>query len=364
MAMDLGVRGENALTFQIELPRTVYQDPAGIRGFYTTLEDELARLPGTARSGVTSHLPGAQINDMRGILVEIEGTDPPGGRGPNALEVVATPGYFEAIGMGLLAGRAITPADGPGAPPVAVVSADVAAAYGLSPAEIVGRRMNLNWGTPTALWAEIVGVSSDVRMWGPENRSWPTYYVSMAQYPTRWSTHVVVRGRVEAAGLGTSVRHAVARVDPGVPIYAVRTFDEVRATFLTDRRLAMTLMLALGTIAIGLAALGLYGTMAHAVARQTRELGIRMALGASRSRIRLGVLGRSGTLAGIGVALGSVCALGVWSLVSARIANIGDLEPGRMAGVAAGIVLVALLCAWLPAHRATRVDPVTALRAD
>lgn len=360
MSVDLGARGENALVMQLELPRTTYRDREGVTRFYRRIEDELGRVPGVRDVGATTYLPGTYGKYV--LDLHIEGL----ARSPRtAFDLACTPGYFAAIGIDLVAGRLLGPGDGLNAPRVAVASVGVARAFGLEPGDLVGRRIDLSPAMPSATWAEIVGVvARDLRMGGAEDRASPTVYVPFEQRPPTLTAYLVIRSVGRSQGLVPAVRAAAARVDPNVPLYNMRSFDEVRAASLADRRLVMTLMLALGGIAILQAAVGLYGVMSYAVQRRRRELGIRIALGASPGQVRANVLLAGATLAGGGIGVGAVASFSLWRLVSGRITNLGTLDWSSVAVVGVGILLVALVAAWLPARRATFVDPVSALRAE
>jgi len=322
--------------------------------------------------GTTPHLPGGETSRVSADGAVIEGATTPDGHFPTALALSASPEYFTAIGIDLLAGRSFTAADVEGAPPVALVGAAVVEDYGLSPGEVIGRRLQLT-SSPSANF-EIVGVVDDVLMFGAENNSLSAYYLPIAQIPARGSQRVryvagqtaflIVKAAADPLQLVPDLRAAVARIDPDVPAYDVRSFDEVRTTYLTERRFVMRLMLTFGTIAMLLAVLGLYAVLGHAVERRRREIGIRIALGASVGQVRRRTLFGGAGLAALGVALGSVAAFGLWRVVSARIENIGTLDAGTVAILGAGLVLAAFGAAWLPAERATRVDPVHALRAE
>jgi len=362
MAVDLGVRGDHALVLQLELPRTRYRDREARIQYYRQLEEELSRVPGVRDVGSTDYLPGSQTGLPYVLAIHVEGLPRSDTR---ALDVAATPAYFAAIGLDLLAGRAFRSSDRLDAPRVAVASIGVARALGLRPSDLVGRRIDLSPAMPRPTWAEVIGVvARDIRLGGAEDQAKPTVYVPFEQRPPAWSAYTVVRSHATRQPPISALRAAAARIDPDVPLYNVRTFDEVRAASLADRRLLMMLMLALGGIAILQAAVGLYGMMSHAVQGRTREFGIRIALGASPARVRADVLWNGAAFGGTGIAIGAVASLGLWRLVAAHIANIGEIDLWSITGVGAGIVLVTLAATWLPARRATRVDPVTALRAE
>jgi predicted permease len=362
MAVDLGARGKNALVLQLELPRTRYPKAEDIRRFYRRLEEEMREVHGVAAVGSTTYLPGSHSGTMYVLTLHVDGV---GRSSTRALRLAATPSYFEAIGIDMLAGRSFRSTDQPNSAPVAVASIGVARALGLKPNELVGCRIDLSPAMPWPTWAEIVGVvSRDVRMAGAEDASKPAVYVPFDQHPPAWGAHCVVRSVTSPRALLPALKQAAARVDPTVPLDNARTFDQVRSVSLADRRLVMIVMLALGAIAMAQAGVGLFAVMSYSVQRQKRELGIRIALGASPSRVRARVFSRAATHASIGIAAGSVAALGLWRLAMSRIPTIAQMDLYDVAAVAAGIVLVTQAATWPAARRASRVDPVTALRAD
>lgn len=367
MVLDVGARGDRALTIDITLPDEVYDSDDRIRRFYERLDAETRAVPGVEEVAATDHLPGDAATMIIDARVEVEGQPAPTGpRERTAPFLCATPGYFAALGIDVVAGRTFDRTDRPGARRVAIVSQLFARAVGLQPAQIVGRRLNLAWPSdPKPMWGEIVGVVRDVRLRGPESPFEPAVYLPFAQEPIRSGvTHVVVKAAADPRALVPAIRQAAARVDPNLPLYNLRRFDDIRAAYLAERRFAMTMMLVFGGLAFGLAAVGLYGVITYLVQLRTREIGIRLAIGASPSRVRRQVL-LSGLLhAGGGIAIGAACAIALSRLVAASVPGVGRVDPATLALLAGAIVLVAVVAAWVPARRATLVDPALTLRAE
>jgi hypothetical protein len=277
----------------------------------------------------------------------------------------ATPGYFRALGIDLLAGRYFGAEDRPGAVPVTIVSESVVRRKGLPPATAAGRRATVNWtGTPEAI--EIVGIVGDIRLVGPENAMTGMIYRPLAQL--RWpdaTVHVVVKAAEgDPLRFVSAVRAAVKRIDPNLPIHNIRTFQDIRDAFIADRRLAMTIILAFGTLATVLCMAALYGTTAYLVQRRTREFGIRMAIGASPSRLLRHALGNAARLITAGVLIGLVGASAASRALAAYTARFGgvDLEIITILGIV--LSGVALLATWIPARRCCRIDPARALRVE
>lgn len=365
MAVDLGARGERALVVEVTLPLAKYglvSDDA-VRQFYESFAAGLRAIPGVDEAGATDQFPGRAAALIVGHSIGVtDATTPTDPTNRYASRVSATPGYFSAAGIDLLAGRAFSPHDGPDAPRVVVVSEGFARALGLSPRQMVGRQVNVG------RWAgrDIVGVVADVRLGGPESPLRPAIYEPVAQASNLGigPMQVVFRGRGDPRQLIPALRRAAARIDPGLPLYDIRTFDEIRATHFAERRFAMTTMTVFGALAFVLAVVGLYGVVSYLVRLRTQEIGIRMAIGASPARVRREVLTGGLLHAACGVAAGAACALVASRLIAATIPGFGSVEPITLALLASAIFAVAGAATWLPARRATRVDPALSLRAE
>jgi putative ABC transport system permease protein len=362
-SIDLGARGERALTLDVAPPLAVYSSPDQVVRLWRALGAELRPIHVVEAVGATDRLPGSTLGPI--LATELK-TLVPGGRarGRCADLLFATPGYFAALGIDLLAGRAFDDDDGPSAPAVAVVSEGSARALGLGPAEIIGRRIDLGGMMEGARWAEVVGVVHDVRMGGPSQPLDRAVYVPLAQSrdPVGGALHVVVKTRDDPRRLVPTLRAAVARVDPNLPLYDIRTFDDIRKSALADSRFAMTMMLAFGVLTFGLAAVGLFGVIAYLVELRRREIGIRVAVGASPQRVLGEVLATGLRHAGAGVVAGVAFALALDGLF--RVPELGRIDAASLAAPALAVLTAGLTAAWLPALRATQVDPVQVLRAE
>lgn len=362
-AIDLGARNETAIVMEVTLPRATYSSTDQIRRFYERLRDQLQRVSGVQASGATSHLPGSSTVITPSQPMALEGqTLPPTNSVRNAVRLSATPGYFSALGIDVLAGRAFTDADRAGALRTAIVSEGYVRAFGVQPADILGRRVNVGLGSEQ--WAEVVGVVRDVRMRGPESDLQPAVYVPFAQTPINATGFVVVRAESRFPDAIPSIRSAVARVDASLPVYNLQTFGQVRSEYLATERFTMTLMVAFGSVAIGLAALGLYGIISYLVRLRTREIGIRIAIGATSAIVRREVIGNGALHAAAGIGIGLASALGLWRVVSAHVPGLGQVDAAGLAVVCTVVFIVSIGAAWFPARRAARIDPVVALRSD
>jgi hypothetical protein len=272
----------------------------------------------------------------------------------------ATPGYFQAIGIDRLAGRFFAESDDERSTPVVIVSDSFARRAGLTPAEAVGRRVRAG---VNSRWASIVGVVRDVRLKGPESGTTAQLYVPAAQGFSGGTTFVVTKTVGDPRPFASALRSAVAAVDADLPVYNIKTFDEVRAGFVADRRFAMVVMTAFAALAALLAGIGLYGVLTYLVQLRTREIGIRVALGASPGKVRRQVV-RSGLLhASAGVMTGAAVATAALRVMTARVPGLQPADALLLVTVGAAMIVVAVAVTWLPARRATAIDPVEALRS-
>jgi putative ABC transport system permease protein len=361
MRVDLGVTGERTLTVETTLPLARYDSLERLAAFHEQMEAAVSRIPGVEAVGATNRMPGSRELGL-GRRIVIEGRPAPEGTQRGASYLSASPDYFQAIGIPLVAGRYFTGADRAGAQPVAIISESVARRVGLSPAEAIGHLVEI--GLAGRSLATIVGVVRDVRLQGPEADAGAQLYVPLAQQAHFGTTFIAVKTLGNPAALAPALRAAIARVDSDLPLYNVQTFEQVRASFMAERRFAMAVLRAFGLLALLLAGIGLYGIMTYLVQLRTREIGIRMALGASPRAVRWQIL-RGGLLH-------AVAAVTIGAGVSAALLRVmTNLVPGLerpdapVLAAAAGAMLIAVIpVIWLPARQATAIDPVLALRVE
>jgi putative ABC transport system permease protein len=366
LAADLGARGTDALAIDAMLPLATYGSQESVRQFYERFEAELRAVPGIEEVGVTNELPGNAAELGEALRIGIAERPEDIGQGNRyASRLCASPGYFATVGIDLLAGRRFEAFDRPGSSKVAIVSAGYARALGLGPTEILGRHATVGGMMEAASWAEVVGVVRDVRAFGPESPFAAGIYQPFADAPPLSnSLHVVVRSKTDRQRLVPAIRAAAARLDGNLPLYNIRTFDEIRGVFLAERRFAMVLMLIFGGLAFGLAVLGLYGVINYLVQLRTREIGVRIAIGATPAVVRGEVLASGVLHVGVGIAIGFLATFASWRLVSAYVPRLGRLDPINLVVLAMAIIVVSVAATWVPAWRATRVDPVRALRCE
>jgi len=279
-----------------------------------------------------------------------------------ALFVAATPDYFRAVRTPVLRGRAFERTDSASAAPVVIINRALADAV-FPGADPVGRRLRiLNPEYPND-WRTIVGVVGDVRYRGPEEDIQPTVYTSFEQTPFRW-LYVMVRSPGDATALARSIRGVVREVDPAMSAANVRQMTDVVWSSVEEPRVSMLLLSGFAVLALILAAVGIYGVIGYSVSQRTQEIGVRMAVGADRRSVLVLVIREGLLMALAGVAIGVGLALAAASRMSELLVDVTAQDPLAFAGAAALLVLVAVVASYIPAQRATRVDPLTALRAE
>jgi predicted permease len=355
MSVDLGVRGDRVLVVGLDLPRESARADRRLP-FLERYDEAFRALPGVESVALTTGVPGAAQPDHAELL--IDGLPVPWA-GYVGTEILASPEYFSIMGIDLVAGRAFAATDHFFAPKVAVISESFARRYGLRPNEAVGRRAVLDHR-----WVEIVGVVRDVRLGGPEGTIDATAYVPFAQRQSVGRMQVVLKAHGDPSQLIAAVRDAGGRVDPNVPLYDIRTFDQVREAHVRDRRFVMTMLSWFGGLAFVLAVLGLYAVVSYLVHLRTREIGIRMAMGATTGTVRLSVIINGVAHCVAGVVVGAALAIGLSQLLSSRLRDLGELDLVTLLIVSVAFLACAALAAWIPARRATLIDPVQALRFE
>ena len=356
--VDPGFRAQNVLTFGVSLPPANYRTQAQTSGFFHALLERVARLPGVSTAGAVNPLPFSGSNSSGSL--KIEGYKvPAGGTPPHVDQRVVSPGYFKAMGIPLLRGRLITDSDGEGAPVAVLVDEALAREY-FKNQEPVGQHVRRG----DEGWATVVGIVGHVQHSALDNtQRKATLYWSFLQKPAQ-SIQFVVHTAGDPMRLVNGIQHEVARIDKDVPIFDVKTMDRRVAESLANRRFAAWLLAAFSSIALLLAAVGLYGVMAQSVLQRSREIGVRMALGAQSGDVLRMILRQGAILAAAGLIAGTAAALGLTSLMKSLLFGIKPADPLTFGGVAGLLLVVALTAAYLPARRATRLDPVTTLRDE
>jgi putative ABC transport system permease protein len=357
-AVDPGFRSDHLLTMQIELPTdSRYRTHPEQSQFFYKVQKEIERVPGVLASGLVECLPLDEEDEKR--VFEIEGRPPdPSGQGQQAEYRRTSTGYFKAMGIPLLEGREFDEHDGAEAPPVAVIDITLPGRYwpGQNP---VGKRLLIRDGVtgPT----EIIGVVGSVKHFGLSQEVQPMIYVPFRQRPVPRMS-LVVRTTMEPGSLTRPIKEAVWRVDKDQPVYKVRPMDELVSHSMAPQRLTLLLLGAFSLLATLLASVGTYGVMSYSVSQRTRDIGIRMALGADSGHVRKVVMKQGLLMVLVGVGAGLVVSLGLSRYLSSLLYQVSATDPSTYLSVVLLLTGVALLACFLPAHRAARVDPMVALR--
>ena len=361
-----GFRTDHALTLRVSLPvpdgRITAADETRFMSFFDRALARLSELPGVTAVGASNMIPLDGNGTDR--LIDIEGYVPRDSSDmPDAQNRQATPGWFAAMGIPLVRGRLIESSDKERAPRVLVVNESFAKRF-FANGDPIGKRVRLGKLTADFPWATIVGVVGDVRGFALDEPPLPTMYWPVAQIRATPSLAIVVRTQSDPASIASSVRDAIAEVDRAQPIYDMQTLDQLVAKSLDQRRFTLTLMVLFGVIALVLSAIGIYGVMAFAVTQRTQEIGIRMALGARATDVLKMVVGSGMFLAVIGVVVGLIGAFALTRLMASLLFGVSPTDVVTFGLVTAGLLLVALLACYIPARRATKVDPLVALRYE
>ncbi|HTE45859.1 MAG TPA: ABC transporter permease [Gemmatimonadaceae bacterium] len=370
IAVDPGFRVDHVLTFSVSVPEAKYPFDRNKNQFTDDVLDGLRRLPGSRAVAAGLSRP-MQDEGMR-VGFDIDGRPPaaPGARMVAEIRPI-TPGYFSALGISLERGRLFTAAEGRwGPPPVVVVSQEFVRRY-FANENPIGKHIAIGISHDTAAsgktsvksGGEIIGIVADVKQRGLKEDPSAAVYIAQAMFPQN-DMAFVVRSDADMGTLSAAVRRAVAEVDPDMPIFDVETMEQAVAGSVAQPRFYMALLAAFAGLALLLAGLGIYGVISYTVSQRTRELGIRIALGATHDRVVRLVLGQGMLLTLGGVALGLLGAYGLTHVIRNMLYGVTAADPITFVGVSAVLLGVAGLASYLPARRAARVDPVIAMRAD
>jgi len=352
-----GFRSQGVLSLRLAIPRNKYKEDETVAAFCRRILEQVRAVPGVEAAGMSNRLP---LGGPSGLsTIEFERV----GQAPGSLEATddttTTPDYFRTMGIPLLQGRSFTEQDSANAPLVVILDEQVArrAWPGESP---VGKRVRSG---PTSPWAEVIGVAGHVRHENLESdQRWQIYWNYLQRARDRMS--LIVRASGGAQSMVSPVLGAIKAVDPDQPAYAVRTLTEVVDQSLALRWFNTVVVSLFAGSSLLLAMIGIYGVIAWTVKQRTREIGVRMALGAQRSAVLALVLQNGLKLAGAGIALGLLGSLVFTRLLRSLLFAVGPTDPLTFAAVPVLLICAALLACWIPARRATKVDPMIALRHE
>ena len=356
---DLGIEPENVLALQISLPRDTYKEESKRLTFYEQLLARLGASPGVVKAGAANIVPFSSTESSS--TFQIIGRPPfPNGEEPDAQVRVTTPEYFEAIGTGLRRGRFYTAQDNADATRVVLINDEFAKRFfqGQDP---IGQRLNFGGGEKQT--QQIIGVVANVTNDDLDNEVDPTAYSPYAQNPS-FTMNLVIRGTHDPAQLAAAARREVQALDSYLPVSNVKPLTQMIHERSSPKRLMAYLMGTFGVVALLLASVGIYGVMSYTVTQRTQEIGVRMALGAQALDVLKLVVRNGMTIALVGVAIGLGGAYALTRVLSSMLFKVSPTDLVTFGAVSISLIVVALIACYLPARRATKVDPLVALRHE
>jgi predicted permease len=373
-----GFQTQHLLTMELSLPEKTYPDGAPVQNFYTQLVTSLKTVPGVQTAGAVSQMPLGDSYSSGSVFFEDTSIPDlpklPEMRNLPYMEIdqrTATPEYFQAMEIPLVRGRLLTGADDASAALVAVVDTNFARRF-WPHREAIGQRVAIdtipNVKPAAPRWRTIVGVIGHVKHYsldveGREQIYFPHRQPLYGVFASRDMT-LAVRTSLDPSSVTSAIREQVFAIDKGLPLYNIATMDQLVSNSVAQPRLNLSLLVAFATLALALAAVGVYGVMAYAVTLRTQEFGIRMALGASPADVLKQVFLEGGRLAALGLALGLVAALALTRLMASMLYGVKPSDPLSLGVAAALLAVVACAACYIPARRATCVDPLVALRYE
>jgi putative ABC transport system permease protein len=356
--VDPGFIPENATVLRLSLPQKKYALPEQQTAFANALLERMKNLPGVQAAGLTHSMP--LVGDyVLGFNIEGRPAIAPSDL-PNTNYYAVTPEYFRAMGIRLVRGRVFTAQDDAKAPRVAIINETLARQH-FPNEDPIGKRINITNG-PDA-WREIVGIVGDIKQYGVDKTTSNQSYEPFAQVPFS-SLNVVIRTSGSPVALLSTIRPTVYAVDKDQPIGTIRPLEEIMADSIARQRFAMTLLTVFSLVALVIAAVGIYGVMAYSVVQRTGEFGIRMALGAQQRDVLRLVLTQGGKLIGLGLIIGLAATMAASRAMGSMLFNTSAQDPLTLATITLLLGAVALVACLLPANRATKVNPIEALRVE
>ena len=353
-----GFDPNGVLTFQMNLPPQLTNADDRL-AFYRDFFARMEALPGVVSAGGTTRVPLGSTSVSTSL--QRESHPLPAAELPEVQFRRAMHNYFQAMGIPIRRGRGFDSNDISTAPPVAIIN-DTMASKLFPNQDPIGQRIRIG-SAPSGPWTTIVGVVGDVRHGGLEEVPLPEMYITYLQGPPV-SPFIVLRTAGDPQTLAEPVRAEMRRIDKNVPLYDMRTMSTLRSDAISTRRFVLLIVGAFGVLALGLAAIGVYGVMSLIVSERTREVGVRLALGAKPSQLLRMIVGQAAALGAIGVAIGLLVALPIGLLLQGQLYGIRSIDPATFVSVPAILLLISALAAVVPAFKAMRIDPVEALRLE
>jgi putative ABC transport system permease protein len=364
LAVNSNFAPQTLLTMRVQLPLADYPQPTLRANFHEQAIAALAALPGVEAAGLMSRVPYADGGGAGRWNFQIEGR-PPASRGEvvSAILQTASPNYADLLHIGLIDGRSLTDSDRAESLPVCVVSESLVREYfaGQNP---IGHKIKMNSPKDDNPWMTIIGVVRDVRYSWIHKGVIPTIYRSFRQAPPSFTTLLLRTRGQDPAQFGPQARAAIASIDPSLPVYDLKPFDRVIIESIIGMAYVATIMAVLGTIALVLACIGVYGVMSYVVSERTHEIGIRMSLGAATGDILSLILRNGLFLTALGLLIGFPVAVLLARALSGLFFGVNPSDPAALVGIPLLLAAVAALACYLPARRASRVDPLQALRYE
>ncbi len=360
--LDPGFRTDNLLTMKVVLPEPKYREQSKRSAFYTDVVNRIEALPGVKSAAVTTNLPLYRQGNSIGITIEGRPAPLPGQEIIIATRIVS-PKFFETMGTSLLKGRPLSDQDKADTPNVVVISEGMASRYwpGEDP---IGKRLAGGRVESPEDWFQIVGVVNDVRQFQLDAEPKPQMYLSYEQAGFFAPRDLVVKTEVDPSSLAANVRRTVWEIDKDQPVSNIGTMNEILAESIARQRFSMLLLAVFAALAMVLAAVGIYGVMSYSVAQRRSEIGLRMALGAQKLDVLKLTVGHGLKLVLIGIALGLAGAFALTRLMSALLFGITATDPLTFISISVVLIAVACIASYIPARRATKVDPLIALRYE
>ncbi|MGA8554036.1 MAG: FtsX-like permease family protein, partial [Candidatus Acidiferrales bacterium] len=355
-----GFSSQGVIAMQVSLIQAGYEQPAKRSQFVDRMLANIRAVSGVESAAIVTRLPLNPGSSSRSVTVEGH-TYPPDSpmRQDSPDYTVASPDYFRTLHIPFIEGRDFQNTDSASAPAVAIINRAMARSYwpGEDP---IGKRFRIDGSNQ---WLETVAVIGDIHQHQLGRPPKPMFFTPFAQDP--WTSFTVaIRTQASPSQITSALADAVERLDHNLPVYNVRRFDDILAESISRPRFQLALLALFGSLALALAAIGLYGVMSYTVAQRTKEIGIRMALGAQRRHVLSQILWQGTQIAGLGAAVGLVASLVVTRFMKSMLFAVSPLDIATYAGVTAVLVVVTLAACYVPARRATRVDPMVALRYE